>query len=467
MTKKILHFREFLLYYGRGILMFKRKIYKEMLQWKAISKGKTALFIEGARRIGKSTVALEFAKNEYDDYLVVDFAKVGPNIKELFQEGMDDLTSFFRNLFLFTKKKPNKGRMVIIFDEIQLFPLARQAIKYLVQDGRYDYIETGSLISIKKNIKDILIPSEEYRLKMFPMDFEEFLWATGDEVTMDVVREAFDAGRGVGGRAHYEIMKSFRTYMAVGGMPQAVASFVAGETYAQIDFVKRNILALYEEDLNKHDSENGENASVVFRHLPEQLNRKNPIFKMSSIDKNARYKNYVGAFNFISESMIGNICANTTVPEVAMELYRKSERFKLYMGDTGLLVSQMVKLQKSDELYQALIAGKLGINQGMIFENVVAQMLRAKGDDLFFHEFSLYDEELGAEKKYEIDFLLVRKNKICPIEVKSSSYRQHKSFDALSKKYRLKLPQKYIVYTKDYQSEDGVIYLPIYMVPCV
>ena len=447
--------------------MFKRKIYREMLQWKAVSKGKTALFIEGARRIGKSTVALEFAKNEYDDNLVVDFAKVGPNIRELFQEGLDDLTTFFRNLFLFTKKKPKNGRMVIIFDEIQLFPLARQAIKYLVQDGRYDYIETGSLISIKKNTKDILIPSEEYRLKMYPMDFEEFLWATGDEVTMDVVREAFNAGNGVGGRAHHEIMKSFRTYMAVGGMPQAVASFVAGETYAQIDFIKRNILALYEEDLEKHDSENNEKASIVFKYLPEQLNRKNPIFKMSAIDKNARYKNYISAFNFIRESMIGNICTNVTVPDVAMELYRKSERFKLYMGDTGLLVTQIIKMQNSEELYELLIAGKLGINQGMIFENIVAQMLRAKGDDLYFHEFTALDKESGKERKYEMDFLLVRQNKICPIEVKSSSYRQHKSLDVFTEKYRLKLPQKYIVYTKDYQQLDGATCLPIYMVPCI
>ena len=446
--------------------MFKRKIYSEMLQWKAISNGKTALFIEGARRIGKSTVALEFAKNEYNDHLVVDFAKVGPNIRELFLNGLDDLTTFFRNLFLFTKKKPKKGRMVIIFDEIQLFPLARQAIKYLVQDGRYDYIETGSLISIKKNTKDILIPSEEYRIKMYPMDFEEFLWATGDEVTMDVARDAFNAGKGVGGRAHHEIMKSFRTYMAVGGMPQAVASFVAGETYAQIDFVKRNILALYEEDLEKHDSENNENASIVFKHLPEQLNRKNPIFKMSAIDKNARYKNYISAFNFIRESMIGNICTNVTVPDVAMELYRKSERFKLYMGDTGLLVTQIIKMQKSDELYQSLIADKLGINQGMIFENVVAQMLRAKGDDLFFQEFSAVGDD-GKEKKFEMDFLLVRKNRICPIEVKSSSYRQHKSLDAFAEKYRLRISQKYIVYTKDYQQVDDVTCIPIYMVPCI
>jgi predicted AAA+ superfamily ATPase len=262
-------------------------------------------------------------------------------------------------------------------------------------------------------------------------------------------------------------MKSFRTYMAVGGMPQAVESFVAGDTYAQIDFIKRNILTLYEEDLEKHDSENNENASIVFKHLPEQLNRRNPIFKMSAIDKNARYKNYISAFNFIRESMIGNICTNVTVPDVAMELYRKSERFKLYMGDTGLLVSQIIKMQKSDKLYETLIADKLGINQGMIFENIVAQMLRAKGDDLYFHEFSTLDKESGKERKYEMDFLLVRENKICPIEVKSSSYRQHKSLNAFAEKYRLKLPEKYIVYTKDYQKIDDVTCLPIYMVPCI
>lgn len=355
--------------------------------------------------------------------------------------------------------------MVIIFDEIQLFPKARQAIKYLVQDGRYDYIETGSLISIKKHVQDILIPSEEFRIKMFPMDFDEFLWANGDELTSEIIADCFKERKPLGAQVHRAVMEKFRTYMAVGGMPQAVADFVDGKTFEQIDFTKRSILALYEDDLVKHDSANRENASVVFKHIPEQLNRKNSIFKMSSINKNARYKNYVNSFNFIQESMIGNCCVNVSEPDVALELCAENDRFKLYMGDTGLLVTQIMKSQRntSENLYVSLIGNKLGTNQGMVFENVVAQMLRARGYGLFFHEFEYKFKGEASEKKYEIDFLVVKGKRICPIEVKSSSYRQHKSFDCLRKKYQLKMNEKYILYTKDLCVEDGVIYLPLYM----
>lgn len=445
--------------------MFKRKIYEEMLQWKQLSAGSTALFIEGARRIGKSTIAETFAKNEYDDYLILDFAKVNSRVKSLFEESLDDLTSFFRNLFLFTGKRPKKGRMVIILDEVQLFPLARQAIKYLVQDGRYDYIETGSLISIKKNVRNILIPSEEYRIKMFPMDFDEFLWACGDEITSEIIAEGFNDKKPLGTQVHRTIMDKFRTYMAVGGMPQAVSDFVNGKNFDQIDFTKRNILSLYEDDLTKHDADNHDNASIIFKHIPEQLNRKKSIFKMSAINKNARYKNFVSSFSFIQDSMIGNRCVCVSEPDVALGLYKQSERFKLYMGDTGLLVSQIMKTQKKtgENIYQSLIGNKLGINQGMIFENVVAQMLRAKGYELFFHEFEYQGKGEDTAKNYEIDFLLVKGKRICPIEVKSSSYKQHKSFDCLRKKYQLKMNEKYILYTKDLCIEDGVTYLPLYM----
>lgn len=446
-------------------MVFKRKIYNKLLEWKELSAGTSAALLEGARRIGKSTIVEEFAKAEYDDYMLLDFAKENKDVKNNFVENMDDLDTFFRNLFLLKKRNLKGKRCVLIFDEVQLFPAARQAIKYLVADGRYDYIETGSLISIKKNVQGILIPSEEHQIKMYPMDFEEFLWAQGDTVTYDAIKEAFENRKPLGDAIHRKIMKTFRTYMAVGGMPQAVDAFVAGKTFAQIDFIKRNILRLYEEDLAKYDEENREKASVIFKTIPEQLENKNSHFKFSLVDKNARYQNYVDAVNFVSQSMIGNECINVTNPEVALELFADRSNFKLYMGDTGLLVSQIMKSRdKSDEdLYKALIFDDLGINQGMILENMVAQMLRASGQELYFHEYRYQEEKQEKEKKYEIDFITVRKKKICPIEVKSSNYKSHKSFDYLRKKYQLKMQDSYIIYTKDLQYEDGIMYIPIYM----
>ena len=268
---------------------------------------------------------------------------------------------------------------------------------------------------------------------------------------------------------HRKFMKDFRTYMAVGGMPQAVEAFVAGKTYSQIDFIKRNILDLYEEDLAKYDSDNGDKASVVYKTIPEQLENKNSHFKFSIVDKNARYQNYVNAISFIAESMIGNECINVTSPEVSLELYADRSNFKLYMGDTGLLVSQIMRSQDEtdNDLYKALIFDKLSINQGMIVENIVAQMLRATGKQLFFHEFTYQEEEFAKAKKYEIDFLIVKRKKICPIEVKSSGYKTHKSFDNLAKKYPIKMQDKYIIYTKDLTFEDGILYMPLYMTMCL
>ena len=446
-------------------MVFKRKVYDKLLEWKKLSAGASAVLLEGARRIGKSTIVEEFAKNEYDDYMVLDFARENKDVRNNFIENMDDLDSFFRNLFLLKGKSLNGKNCVIIFDEVQLFPYARQAIKYLVADGRYEYIETGSLISIRKNVKDILIPSEEYRIKMYPMDFEEYLWALNDTVTIPAITEAFQKRRALGDAIHRKIMKTFRTYMVVGGMPQAVEALVSGKTFAQIDFVKRNILSLYEEDLSKYDNENREKASVIYKTLPEQLENKNSHFKFSLLDKNARYQNYVDAVSFIAESMIGNECINVTKPEVALELFADRSNFKLYMGDTGLLVTQIMKNREdSDEdLYKSLIVGNLGINQGMILENMVAQMLRASGHGLYFHEYLYRPEGTSRDKKYEIDFMTVKKKKICPIEVKSSGYTSHKSFDYLIQKYQLKMEDRYIIYTKDLKYQDGILYLPIYM----
>ena len=446
-------------------MVFKRKVYDKLLEWKKLSAGASAVLLEGARRIGKSTIVEEFAKNEYDDYMILDFARENKDVRNNFIENMDDLDSFFRNLFLLKGKSLNGKNCVIIFDEVQLFPYARQAIKYLVADGRYEYIETGSLISIRKNVKDILIPSEEYRIKMYPMDFEEYLWALNDTVTIPAITEAFQKRRALGDAIHRKIMKTFRTYMVVGGMPQAVEALVSGKTFAQIDFVKRNILSLYEEDLSKYDNENREKASVIYKTLPEQLENKNSHFKFSLLDKSARYQNYVDAVSFIAESMIGNECINVTKPEVSLELFADRSNFKLYMGDTGLLVTQVMKNRddSDEDLYKSLIVGNLGINQGMILENMVAQMLRASGHDLYFHEYLYRPEGSSREKKYEIDFMTVKKKKICPIEVKSSGYTSHKSFDYLIRKYQLKMEDRYIIYTKDLKYQDGILYLPIYM----
>ena len=446
-------------------MIFKRKVYDKLKEWKELSAGTSALLLEGARRIGKSTIVEEFAKNEYDDYMILDFARENQDIKENFIENMGDLNTFFRNLFMLKGRALKGKNCVLIFDEVQLFPQARQAIKYLVADGRFDYIETGSLISIKKNVKDILIPSEEYRVKMYPMDFEEYLWALGDEITIPTVKNSFEERKALGDTIHRKIMKTFRTYMVVGGMPQAVDAYVSGKTYAQIDFVKRNIISLYEEDLAKYDTENREKASVIFRTIPEQLENKNSHFKMSLIDKNARYQNYVDAVSFISEAMIGNECINITKPEVALELFADRSNFKLYMGDTGLLVTQIMKNRDStdEDLYKALVIDNLGINQGMIIENIVAQMLWASGHDLYFHEYLYKAEKAVKEKKYEIDFMIVKKKKICPIEVKSSGYTSHKSFDYLIKKYQLKSEDRYIIYTKDLKYQDGITYIPLYM----
>lgn len=446
-------------------MIFKRKVYNKLLEWKEMSAGTSAVLLEGARRIGKSTIVEEFAKQEYDDYMILDFAKENKDIRNNFIENMDDMDTFFRNLFLLKGRSLKGEKCVLIFDEVQLFPMARQAIKYLVADGRYEYIETGSLISIKRNVKDILIPSEEYRIKMYPMDFEEYLWALGDEFTYEAIKTAFVKRKPLGEAIHKKVMKTFRTYMAVGGMPQAVEAFVGGKTFAQIDFIKRNILNLYEEDLAKYDTENREKASIIYRTIPEQLENKNSHFKFSLVDKNARYQHYIDAVSFISESMIGNECINVTKPEVALELFSDRSNFKLYMGDTGLLVTRiMMSRDETDEdLYKALIFDDLGINQGMILENMVAQMLRASGHGLYFHEYLYKPEGNETEKKYEIDFMTVKKKKICPIEVKSSNYKSHKSFDYLVKKYQLKMEDRYIIYTKDLKYEDGITYIPVYM----
>ncbi len=444
-------------------MTFKRKIYEKLLNWKTESNGKSAVLIEGARRVGKSTIAVEFAEKEYEDYILLDFALESDDVRRNF-DNIGDLDTFFRNLFVLKGKDLPRRKSVIIFDEVQLFPKARQAIKYLVADGRYDYIETGSLISIKRNVKDILIPSEEEKIRMYPMDFEEFLWAKGNTVTMPVIKDAFEKRKPLGDAIHRKTMQLFREYIAVGGMPQAILEYVTGESFAVIDRAKQGILSLYEEDLGKYDEEENEKASLIFKTIPKQLSNHEMHFTFSEINANARYLNYVESVEFVAESMIGNICVNVTAPDVLMDFYAERNNFKLYMGDTGLLVSQLIKEGSETEgLYKALIYDKLSANLGMIFENVVAQMLRAGGNELFFHEYEYKSEESDKKHKYEIDFLLVKGKKICPIEVKSSGYTSHKSFDYFIKKYPIKVQDRYIIYTKDLKFEDGITYIPVYM----
>lgn len=449
--------------------MFKRKAYQALAQWKTVSQGSTAALLEGARRIGKSTVAEAFARAEYDDYLLLDFAVEGEEVRRLFREDIGNLDAFFRKLFLLKGHALAPGRSVIIFDEVQLFPLARQSIKALVKDGRYHYIETGSLISIKKNTKSILIPSEEHKIKMYPMDFEEFLWAKGDDVSAPAIRDAFEAKRPLGDAAHRKIMGDFRSYMAVGGMPQAVEAFVAGRPFEEIDFVKRTILSLYEEDLHKYDEEGYNRVSAIFRSIPEQLSHHNALFKFSAVEKNARFQTIGPSIDFLKESMMVNVCYDVTAPEVLLELHADKSDLKMYLGDTGLLVTQVSSngATTDNSLYKALIFDKLGVNQGMIMENMVAQMLVAAGHELYFHEFEYQPPDSKAEKSYEIDFLLVRGKRLCPVEVKSSGYKAHKSLDYFFDKYHVKANERYVLTPKDFSREGNVVYLPLYMAMCL
>ena len=445
-------------------MYFKRKIYDQLLDWKKSSNGKSAALIEGARRVGKSTTVEEFAKNEYDDYILLDFALESKDLRQNFEDNIGDLDTFFRNLFLIKEKDLPERRSVIIFDEVQLFPLARQAIKYLVADGRYDYIETGSLISIKKNVKNILIPSEEEKLKMYPMDFEEFLWAKGNTVVMPAVKEAFENRKPLGDAVHRKTMQLFREYMAVGGMPQAVAAYINGDSFSAIDRIKQNILSLYEDDLKKYDDEEKEKASLIFKTIPKQLSDHDMHFTFSEVNVNARYVNYVESVEFVAEAMMGNICVNVTMPDILMDLYADRSNFKLYMGDTGLLISQMIREgEETEGIYRALIFDRLNSNLGMVFENAIAQMFRANGRSLYFHEYRYSPKGTEIEKKYEVDFLLVKNKKVCPVEVKSSGYSSHKSFDYFIEKYPIKVQNRYIIYTKDLKFSDGITYIPAYM----
>ena len=440
---------------------FKRKIYDTLKTWKAESCGKTAAMIDGARRVGKSFIVEEFAKNEYRSYLLIDFNRPRPGAIETLIEESNDLDYMFAKLAAIYDVTLHKRESVIIFDEVQLCPRARALIKYLVADGRYDYIETGSLISLKSNIADIVIPSEEEHFEMFPLDFEEFLWAIGNDTAYAAMRAAYESLRPLGQALNRKFMNLFRQYLLVGGMPAAVQAYVTENSFAAADKIKRNILTLYRNDIAKHAKGYEVRVRQIFDEIPAQLSKKEKKYRLSSISKSARAREYEDAFVWLNEAMITNPCFNSTDPNVGLGLNMDVTTHKLYMEDTGLLVTHAFwnETFTGNLLYKAILADKIDVNDGMLTENVVAQIFRAKGKKLFF--YSRYAEE--SAKRIEIDFLIRKDKKISPVEVKSSAFKRHSSLDKFIKKFSNRLATPYLLYSGDIQNRDGVQHLPLYM----
>lgn len=438
--------------------MFKRKIYDKLLEWKQESQGKTALLVEGARRIGKSTVVEEFAKNEYESYILIDFSVASKTVKELFED-MSDLDYLFLQLQLQYKVDLHERKSLIIFDEVQLCPLARQAIKSLVKDHRYDYIETGSLISIRRNVKDILIPSEERKIAMFPMDYEEFLWAVGDTTTIPLLKKIFDAEKSVGEQMNRKLLRDFRLYMLVGGMPQAVNEYIQTNNFRKVDKIKRDILNLYEDDFKKIDPTG--KISLLFDAIPAQLNKNASRYQVSSVLEGERADSILELVAELKDSKTVLVSYHSNDPNAGMSNNKDLTKFKLFLCDTGLFTTLMFKDKDFTEniIYEKLLNDKLSANLGYLYENVVAQILAANGNELFYHTFM----NETSRHNYEIDFLLARKNKVCPLEIKSSGYKTHTSLDAFQKKFSDRILQRYLVYTKDLKKEEDIICLPVYM----
>lgn len=443
-------------------MLLKRKIYDQLLNWKNTSNGSSALLIDGARRVGKSFLCKEFAKNEYKSHIIIDFGNISPDIINLFNNESSNLDLFFTKLSSYYSVKLYERNSVIIFDEVQQFPRARQLIKYLVADGRYDYMETGSLIRLKKNVADIVIPSEEDHIEMFPLDFEEFLWAMGDEVTIPFIKTCFETKTPVGQALHRKIMNDFRQYILVGGMPQAVVEYVKNKNFQTVDNIKRRILKLYKDDVAKFATGYEDKVFAIFESIPAQLSKKEKKYKLSALSKNARFRSYEDSFIWLNEAMIVNTCFNATEPTIGLALSADHSTQKCYMADTGLLVTQtfMDNAFTENEIYKAILFDRLTINEGMIMENIVAQMLRANGHKLYFYS---RNDALNRANHIEIDFLITSSKKISPIEVKSSNYRSHASLDKFKKKYSSNIGTSYILYTKDVMIKDDIVHLPIYM----
>ncbi len=444
--------------------ILKRKAYDNLLEWKKTSNGSTAILIDGARRVGKSFLAKQFGANEYESYISIDFSTVSKEIKDIFENNASNLDLLFNKISIYYGVRLIDRKSLIIFDEVQCFPRARGLIKHLVEDGRYDYIETGSLISIKRNIMDIVIPSEEERLNLYPLDFEEFLWGMGDDMTMPFLKSHFERTEPIGAAFHRKTMDIFRQYMLVGGMPQAVVKYLETKDFVEVDRIKKTILGLYRQDITRFATGYEMNVVAVFDQIPSQLSKKEKKFNVTSLGKNAKTRTYEDSFMWLAEGMIINQCFNATDPSVGLSTHMDVKARKCYMADTGLLVTHALPDNNplDSDLYKSVMLGKLGINEGMLMENMVAQILRANGHKLFFYSRSDRDD---SSNTMEIDFLIKGKGNICPVEVKSSSYRNHSSLDKFRKKFKGRTGQPYIVYTKDLTVSDGIVCIPIYMAP--
>ena len=451
-----------------GFVIMKRKIYDKLLQWKREKNGATALMIEGTRRVGKSYIAREFARNEYDSFILIDFSKAPQRVRGWFDEYLEDVDTLLQNIQLHYKKKLAPRKSLIIFDEVQKCPKARDAIKALVEDGRFDYLETGSLISIKKNVENIVIPSEEDGIEMYPMDFEEFLWAMGNEVLMPYIRKQFEKCKPMGD-FHREALHYFRQYLIVGGMPQAVAEYAASRDFTKVDAIKRQILRLYKNDIKKYAGSMTARVSAIYDAIPGQLQKKEKQFTLTALKDEARMREYDGAFFWLDDAKLVNICYNTTAPNIGLQLNEDRTTLKCYFCDTGLLISLAFSTRGivTDEIYQKLMFDKLEIDEGMLVENIVAQMLKTAGSKLFF--YNNYDKE-EAENRMQIDFLIQKevvtsRHNISPIEVKSSTNYTLTSIKKCIKKYGQYLSTPYVLHTNDVEQKDGLTYLPLYMTP--
>ena len=442
--------------------VFRRKIYNDILEWKNNRSDRYALLIKGARRVGKSTIAEEFARNEFRSYIMIDFAHTSKDIINLFDDTYD-LDFFFLQLQQLSGVRLYDNESVIILDEIQLCPKARQAIKYLVADGRYKYIETGSLLSIRKNTKDILIPSEEHKISMYPMDFEEFLWAINDDITADTIRMLVKNKRSAGNAMHRKLMKIFRLYMLVGGMPQAVEAYLEYNNLEEVDSVKREIIDLYEEDFVKID--NTGLAGSIYDAIPASLSSNASRYVLSNVKEGTRYNKVQTLIPDMLSSYTVNIAYHANNPDIGMSLEKNLDKYKLFTSDTGLFITLVFKDKDYTEniIYNKLLTDSLGTNLGYVYENVVSQMLVAKGNNLFY--YTMPSET--SNHLYEIDFLTTKEGKINPIEVKSGNYRKHTSLDVFSNKYSDRIKERYVIHTKDYEWKNGIHYLPVYMVPFI
>ena len=441
-------------------VIFKRKLYNRMLAWKNERKGSTALLVKGARRVGKSTLVEQFAKEQYRSYILVDFAHAPKNVTGLFED-MYDLDFFFMQLQIRYGITLHQRESVIIFDEVQLQPLARQAIKYLVKDGRYDYIETGSLLTIKKNVQNIVIPSEETRLTLFPLDYEEFRWAMEDDMSCSFIRMNLEKVHPLGDVAHRKLMRDFRLYLLVGGMPQSVNAYIESKNLSKVDTVKREILELYEDDFRKIDKSG--NISLLFDSIPSQLSKNTTRYVASSVIERTTKMKMSEYISELSESMTVNIAYHANDPSVGLSLHKDPERYKLFVADTGLFVTLAFKDKDFTEniIYEKMLSDKLSADLGYIYENAIAQMLKTSGNELFYYTF----KRETSNHPYEIDFLISKKNKICPIEVKSSGYKSHVSMDVFCEKYPDRIFDRYLLYTKDVNKEQALKCLPVYMTP--